>query len=184
MICSQAKDVITERKSMKILTAQQIIKDHNYQKQKNASTVFFVAGLFFAAVFLLPRNGFDVNYTINVAFTVFVIVIPFVYNLGLKRMLKASRKIQMLKKHRFTIVESKIYDTFSGSAEESDRSYQLIYGENESVWVTQKVAKNFAAGDSCYLILLEGDDTQCGIYNQKKVDLSPELLALRRTGKP
>lgn len=168
---------------MKILNKKQLIKDCNYYTQLICYYIFMIGGIIggFSPMLAFGING--IVGIISACILLCAIIIPFGYFLGLRKIVEVMKSINRIKNNNLFIIESKVVDKTRVIADDTKRYCQIIFEDNEGIWVSRKINKQIKIGDTCYLIYLKDNDEPSVIYNKKKYKLNDELLECLRGDK-
>ena len=160
---------------MNELTIERFVKEQNYRKQKFLYSIFFFVAM---AVFLVEIILID-DLSFNSLFSLFIVtlfvVIPFGFILGLRKMIMVSQKIKKIKRLELRIEEKKVIDKTRVHADSSNRYCQIVFGEDEGVWVSRATDKKIKVGDICYLFYLNDAKNPCAVYGKKYTSLCKEF---------
>ena len=118
------------------------------------------------------------NFIMLLIFVVLPFLIPFGYFLGLKTLIRTLGKINRVKKGDYIILKKKCIDKRVVNNEDSTRDTQIIFSDDDGVWVGRDKSKEIPVGAFCYTFYYEeGDEYPFMLYNVKKVDLDNEMLS-------
>ncbi len=159
---------------MKTISVKQIIKDQRYRLQLLCYALFVLVALAVVVLEIVLGNG-----ATNTLISLVVVGLPvtafFGYYIGLRNILRVSAKMRKLNENRFAVLARTVIDKTMVHADSTNRYCQLVFGAEESVWVSCTMNKAVKVGDECYLILLEGDEDPCALYPRRGHRLAEEL---------
>lgn len=160
---------------MKVLTKQYFIKEQKYMEQLIAHILFLVAALFFASNVIGTSNDTQFNRIVSYIFSFFVILLPFGYFLGVSKIVKVLKKVNSVKNNKMYILEKKVIDKTEVTVDDSGKYRQLIFSEDDGIWVNYKQDKQVKVGDICYLFYFSGSLEPCAVYSTKIIELDEDF---------
>lgn len=163
---------------MKNLSIKQIIKDGNYYTQIACYSCFLLVSILVLIIELISFDGWNFNGIFQLCFIILLVVVPFGYFLGIKKIIKTSNKINMIKKLNFEIHEKTVIDMTRVNSDSSNRYCQIVFGDSDGIWVSRKKEKEFKIGDICYLFRFKNNEEYFAIYNKKLINLDSKLFSL------
>lgn len=166
---------------MQIINKKKLIKDGKYIGEFVGYLIFTILGIGIFLIAIIDSDGM-LNKLISVIIVGGLVLIPFGYVMGLKRLLKLIFEVIKIIKGNFYITEKQIFDIqfFNNS----EREVLLVFGENaeNNLWLSHGEGKKYAVDDICYQFYLEGMHSNHGknkpfaIYNKNKYLIAEELL--------
>ena len=160
---------------MKELTIEKFIKEQNYKKQQVIYSIFFFVALAIFLIELMLVKDLSFNSIFSLVIVTVFVLIPFGFFLGLRKMVAVTKKIKKIKNLEIIIEEKKVIDKTRVHADSSNRYCQIVFNENEGVWVSRATDKKIKVGDICYLFYLKNANTPCAIYGKKYTSLCKEF---------
>lgn len=161
---------------MTVLSSEQIIKNQNYRKQGICYSLFLAVAVAVLTVEVVLTKDLTFDSVFQLGIVILVIVIPFGYFLGFRRLRKTLIAISKVKTGRFYFIKKQVTDKTKVHADSSDRFSQIVFGEDDGIWVSEKQYKEIKTGDSCYLLFLENEDSPCAVYSASQYTLAPEMV--------
>lgn len=156
---------------MKELTNEEIIKYGKYYKRLPIWGIFAISGIGMSVVSLVGTSGgvslSNSNFLINCVVTFIFPLLPFGYFWGLKKIIGELRDLRKIKEGDYFVIEKNIIGKQVLTRSDSLNDTQLIFSQDDGVWVSRKEGKKFINGDRVYLIYLCGDEEPSGVFNKR-----------------
>lgn len=162
---------------MKKINKKLLLKDGNYYKQLVCFGFFFLSSVLMFSIEIVKAFGTE---KILLAISVYgiLVLIPFGYFLGIKKLHGVIKDMIKINNKRFRIVERKAIDKQIVNNSSTTNDTQIIFSQDDGVWVSRKKSKEIKVGDVCYVVYLENDENPSAIYSKKMYVVDDELLSL------
>lgn len=164
-------------KSVKQITAEEILNDENYGLQIALFGVFGVAGLTLTLYPFLGVGEMTQDRIIMAIILLAAFGIPFGYCLGVRRIYRILRTIHLIKKGEYLIAEDELTDKYMGGHgknSDTDDSYcQFTFSSysartQKNVIVSRKEHDKAKVGDLYYLVFLKTQTAPIRMYPKKE----------------
>lgn len=162
---------------MKKIDKKLLIKEGNYYKQLVCFSIFFFVAVLMFSIEMIKAFGTE-KIWLAIAVYGLIILIPFGYFLGLRKICGVVKDISRINSKRFRIVERVAIDKQIVNNSSTTNDTQIIFSKDDGVWVSRKKSKEIKIGDTCYVVYLDGDENPCAIYSKRKYILDDDLMTL------
>lgn len=164
--------------NMNKIDIEELICNGNYYKQISCYSIFFFSavGVFSA---IMWKFGYSDTIILDIIIYGSIILIPFGYFLGIKKIYEVMVDITKIKKRNFYIIQKAIVDKVR--VKETNTGYNdtyVVLENNDEVWISREKSREIQVGDICYIIYLENDSAPSAIYSKRKWILDEDLKCL------